>query len=156
MLKVYFYFQLKSYASAFSDEEEEMEESLDTMPSPEISESNVKNVSDRSISPTEPVEMQSNRDPSPPIVGVAMAAKSDSEPGEDLASLCGSPKDPRQSPPVDMMPDGLPVEEAAAHLEMPLIVDDQQNKKRQFTDDAFYFYQGTYPCFYTSRFGASW
>lgn len=135
--------KLKSYASAFSDEEEEMEESLDKMPSPEISESNVKNVSDRSISPSEPVETQSNRDPSPPIVGVAMAAKSDSEPGEDLASLCGSPKDPRQSPPVDMMPDGLPVEEAAAHLEMPLIVDDQQNKKRQFTDDAFYFYQAS-------------
>ena len=62
--------------------------------------------------------------------------------------MCESPKDPRQSPPVDVMPDGLPVEEAAAHLEMPLITDDQQNKMRQFTDDAFYFYQGTYPYLY--------
>ena len=157
--------KLKSYASAFSDEEEEMEESVDKMPSPEISENNVKTVLDRSISPTEPVEIQSNRDPSPPLEPIAIAAKSDSvpgedrnispvepiaiaaksesEPGEDLASMCGSPKDPRQSPPVDVMPDGLPVEEAAAHLEMPLITDDQQNKKRQFTDDAFYFYQAS-------------
>ncbi|XP_063408478.1 E3 ubiquitin-protein ligase RNF10-like isoform X2 [Mytilus trossulus] len=33
-------------------------------------------------------------------------------------------QDPRQSPPVDVLPDSLPVEEAAEYLEMPVVTED--------------------------------
>lgn len=43
-------------------------------------------------------------------------------------------------PPIEVIPDIMPVEEAAEHLELPSQVDDKARKKSG--DDCFYFYQG--------------
>lgn len=121
----------KNYASAFSDDEEEsIEVTQNRSLSPSEAEVNVPVV-------TVPV---TTRTPSPPSEAVAIASKPEPE---DLSAVCGSPQDLRQSPPADVLPDSLPVEEAAEYLEMPVVTEDQQSKKRQFNDNAFYFYQAS-------------
>lgn len=50
----------------------------------------------------------------------------------------GSPE--AQPPPVEMIPDIMPVEEAAEHLELPPQQSDKMRHKSG--DNAFYFYQG--------------
>lgn len=113
--------QTKTYSSAFSDEEEEVK----ILPQTEEEDPVLESIAIQQMSKCRTTGDDTTL-----------------EPEREVGAICGSPQDPRQSPPVDLVPDSLPVEEAAEHLEMPLIVDDQQNKKRPINDNAFYFYQG--------------
>lgn len=46
-----------------------------------------------------------------------------------------------KEPPIELIPDIMPVEEAAEHLELPAQTEDKTRNKSG--DNAFYFYQGT-------------
>lgn len=135
--------KIKSYSSAFSDEETETEEPTDDgqWMSQEGTDLPVTIADDGSHA--DMVKSVPPRGPSPSTEAIPIRAKSESEVSDDLSAVCGSPQDPRESSPVDIMADSLPVEEAAEYLELPLVSEDKQSKKGQVTDDAFYFYQAS-------------
>lgn len=119
--------KIKCYKSAFSDEEEE--DRLEEV-SHELTTSENLGLADVSLN--ENVTVKDGKT-SPPIP--VNTSVSEQEGKEEFA--VGSPEAP--PPPVEMIPDIMPVEEAAEHLELPTQHGDKVRHKSG--DNAFYFYQ---------------
>ncbi|XP_060594010.1 E3 ubiquitin-protein ligase RNF10-like isoform X2 [Ruditapes philippinarum] len=118
--------KIKQYKSAFSDEEEEVTEDVvddkiesDVQGDQEQTSNQTTTTKDGESSPSVPV--------SPSSIEHSVSEE----------FTVGSPE--AQAVPVEMIPDMMPVEEAAEHLELPTQHGDKTRHKSG--DNAFYFYQ---------------
>ncbi|KAL4223854.1 RING finger protein 10 [Mactra antiquata] len=119
--------KVKQYKSAFSDEEDEADNTVQSeanVNTADVTDTTVKSVDDSKTDDT-------NTSTS------LMAPLSNEEKTSKDDSPLSSPTD--TVPPIEVLPDIMPVEEAAEHLELPSHTGDKTRNKSG--DNAFYFYQ---------------
>ena len=94
--------------------------------------------------------MEDNEPSSPPVDGrensvgdgnEASPSSPTSPTGLEESFTVGSP-DVKPLPPIELLTDGLPVEEAAEHLELPTQEERNDRSRNIPGDNCFYFYQG--------------